>query len=79
MHTVNMHEAKSNLSKLVEEALAGEEVVIARAGNPVVRLLPIQRDTRPREPGRLKGQVRIAPDFDATPEEVIRTFEGDTP
>ena len=76
MKTVNMHEAKSRLSSLVEEALAGEEVIIARAGKPVVKLVPVSYDRRPRTPGRWKGKVRIAPDFDKTPEEVIRLFEG---
>jgi prevent-host-death family protein len=74
---INMHEAKSKLSKLVEKALAGEEVTIARAGKPVVKLVPIERDTRSRKPGRYKGKIRIAPDFDETPEAVIQAFEGD--
>jgi prevent-host-death family protein len=77
MPIVNMHEAKSNLSKLIDEALAGEEVIIARAGTPVVRLLPVQRDTQARHPGRFKGRVHMAPDFDATREEIIRAFEGE--
>ena len=76
MHTVNMHEAKTKLSSLVEEAVAGEEVVIAKAGMPMVRLVPVQRDTRPRKPGRFKGKISIAADFDHTPEEVIEAFEG---
>ena len=76
MHQVNMHEAKSKLSSLVEEALAGEEVVIARAGKPAVRLVPVSREPGRRVPGRLKGQITIAPDFDQTPEEVIADFEG---
>ena len=76
MKTVNMHEAKSRLSSLVEKALAGEEVIIARAGKPVVKLVPVSYSHRPRTPGRWKGKVRIAPDFDETPEEVIRLFEG---
>jgi len=77
MPMVNMHEAKTHLSKLVAEALQGEDVVIARAGTPLVRLVPLQKKPRPRRPGRLKGAIRIAPDFDRTPEEVIRDFEGE--
>ncbi len=77
MLTVNMHDAKTTLSKLVEKALAGEEVVIAKAGIPLVTLVPIQRNETPRKPGRFKGQIVMAPDFDKTPEEVISAFEGD--
>ena len=77
MHTVNMHEAKTKLSSLVEEALRGEEVVIARAGKPLVRLVPFQPEKKPRKPGRLKGKIKLASDFDLTPGEVIDAFEGD--
>lgn len=58
-----MHEAKSTLSRLVEEAEAGEEILIARAGKPVVRLVPVRQ--RKRRLGRWKGRVRMSPDFDA--------------
>ncbi len=75
MVTVNMHEAKTRLSNLVEQALEGKDVVIARAGTPLVRLVPVGRAVATRQPGRFKGKVRIAPDFDQTPEEVIRAFE----
>ena len=77
MRTVNMHEAKTKLSSLVEAALSGEEVVIARAGTPLVKLVPVGRDARPRKPGRFKGMIRMAPDFDQTPEAIIAAFEGD--
>jgi prevent-host-death family protein len=60
---VNMHEAKSTLSRLVEEALAGEEILIARAGKPVVRLMAIKPSKR--RLGRWKGKVRMSGDFDA--------------
>ncbi len=76
MLTVNMHDAKSQLSKLVEQALSGEDVVIAKAGIPAVRLVPVQRNQAERKPGRFKGKVTLAPDFDETPEEVIAAFEG---
>ena len=73
---VNMHQAKTSLSRLVERALAGEEVVIARNGQPVVRLVPIEKKKRePRVPGRLKGKVWIGPDFEFTDEEITELFE----
>jgi prevent-host-death family protein len=77
MHTVNMHEAKTRLSILVKEALAGEEVIIARAGKPMVKLVPVNQDSGRRLPGRYKGQITVAADFDSTPEEVIAAFEGE--
>jgi prevent-host-death family protein len=72
-----MHEAKTKLSSLVEAALAGEDVIIAKAGTPLVKLVPVRRDTRPRQPGRFKGMIRMAPDFDQTPEGIVAAFEGD--
>jgi len=77
MTTVNMHEAKSQLSSLVEKALAGEEVIIGKAGKPLVKLTPIVKDASPRKPGRFKGQIRIADDFDAVDEALISSFEGE--
>jgi prevent-host-death family protein len=74
---VNMHQAKSSLSRLVERALAGEDVVIARNGEPLVRLVPIPKQTRePRVPGRSKGRIWIAPDFDTMSEEELKDWEG---
>lgn len=74
--TVNMHQAKSTLSRLVERALAGEDVVIARNGEPLVRLVPVPKERKPRVPGRLKGKVWMAPDFDEMSEEELRDWEG---
>lgn len=74
--TVNMHEAKTTLSRLVELALAGEEVIIARDGRPLVKLVPIRASQEPRRPGRLRGRLRMAPDFDSTPDDLIDAFEG---
>jgi prevent-host-death family protein len=74
--TVNMHEAKTSLSRLVERALAGEEIVIARNGKPLVKLVPVATEKRPRVPGRLKGKVWMAPDFEFTDEEIEELFEG---
>jgi prevent-host-death family protein len=73
---VNMHQAKSSLSRLVERALAGEDVVIARNGEPLVRLVPIPKKGEPRVPGRSKGRVWIAPDFDEMSEEELKDWEG---
>jgi prevent-host-death family protein len=75
---VNMQQAKSSLSRLVERALAGEEVVIARNGEPLVQLVPVvkKQSREPRVPGRMKGQIWIAPDFDEMSEDEIKDWEG---
>jgi prevent-host-death family protein len=73
---VNMHQAKSSLSRLVERALAGEEVVIARNGRPLVQLVPVQKKRKPRVPGRGRGKIWISPDFEFTDEEITELFEG---
>ena len=72
---VNMHEAKSSLSRLVERALAGEEVVIARKGEPLVRLVPVSKEPKRRIPGRSKGKIWISPDFEFTEAEIEELFE----
>jgi prevent-host-death family protein len=59
MKPVNIHEAKTQLSKLVEAATEGEEVVLARAGKPVARIVPIRKGTGRRTPGALKGKIRF--------------------
>ncbi len=65
MTTVNVHEAKAQLSRLIERALAGEDVVIARRNKPLVRLVVV-REARPRrELGTSRGKIRMADDFDA--------------
>jgi prevent-host-death family protein len=75
--TVSLYEAKTHLSRLIERAAAGEEIVIAKSGRPRARLVPLE-DTRARRvPGRGKGQWRVRKDFDAPlPDEVTRGFEG---
>jgi prevent-host-death family protein len=74
---VNMHAAKTQLSRLVDRALAGEEVVIARDGVPQVKLVPVEPRRPLRIPGRFANQgYWIAPDFDETPEWLIDDFEG---
>jgi prevent-host-death family protein len=74
---VNTHEAKTQLSKLLDRAAAGEEVIIARAGRPVARLVPFREERGKRRPGRLRGQVWMSPDFDETSDELIRAFESE--
>ena len=78
MKVVNVHEAKSTLSRLIEEvARTGEPVVIARAGRPVVRLVPITAGPTKRELGTLRGKLVVKDDFDAPlPEELVDRFEG---
>lgn len=77
MKITNIHAAKTSLSKLIELALAGEEVIISKAGQPLVRLVPYTTSTEPRKPGDWAGQVKMADDFDVTPEEVINSFYGE--
>jgi prevent-host-death family protein len=72
---VNIHDAKTHFSKLVERVAQGEEIVIGRAGKPVARLVPYEPTHERRKPGAWKGKVKLAPDFDETPEELIAAFE----
>jgi prevent-host-death family protein len=73
---INLYEAKSQLSALVERAAQGEEIVIAKAGVPRARLVPMQARVR-RRPGGSKGRIWIAADFDAPlPRDVVEAFEG---
>jgi prevent-host-death family protein len=75
--TVNIYEAKTQLSKLVDQAAAGEEIIIARGGKPVARLSQLSDAARVIRFGVLKGQIMVAADFDAPlPDEVIAGFEG---
>jgi antitoxin (DNA-binding transcriptional repressor) of toxin-antitoxin stability system len=76
-NTVNIYEAKTQLSRLVDQAAAGEEIIIARGGKPVARLSQLVAPTRTICFGVLKGQIKVAADFDAPlPENVIAEFEG---
>ena len=75
MTKVNLYEAKTNLSELVERAAAGEEIVIAKAGKPRARLVPVGKVARKRRPGRARGRIRIAADFDAPlPDDIAEAF-----
>lgn len=74
---VNIHEAKTNLSRLVEEAANGAEIVIAKAGKPMAKLVPLRPSKTPIKFGVLKGKIWIADDFDAPlPDDLLDLFEG---
>mgnify|MGYP006271140917 CR=1 FL=1 len=68
MHTVTIHEAKAKLSRLIEEALSGQEVIIARRNTPLVRIVPLEQPGTRRRIGTAKGKITLAPDFDELPE-----------
>jgi prevent-host-death family protein len=77
MPTVNIHAAKSQLSRLLDAAVAGEEVIIARAGKPIARIVPIEPRREPRKLGILAGKLHVPDDFDdPLPEDIIADFEG---
>jgi prevent-host-death family protein len=72
---VNIYEAKSKFSKLINQAIAGEEIIIAKSGKPVAKLVPFEKPPRHRKPGSAKGKIIIADDFDAPlPEDLLREF-----
>lgn len=76
MESVNIHEAKTHLSRLLERVSNGEEIVIARSGRPVARLVPFSE--APRRPGSLRGKIQMTDDFDAPlPEPLARAFRGE--
>jgi prevent-host-death family protein len=76
MKSVTIHEAKTHLSRLLERVQGGEEIVIARNRTPVAKLVPLA--VEPRRPGRLRGRIRIAADFDAPlPDDVAAAFRGE--
>lgn len=78
---VNVHAAKTNLSELMAEAEAGADIVIARAGKPAVRLVPVKKKKAApvdRRPGQMKGKIWIGPNFDdPLPEEIMKAFRGE--
>jgi prevent-host-death family protein len=77
MATVNVHEAKTHLSRLLERVSAGEEIVIGRAGKPVAKLVPYTESDVPRKPGAWRGKVKIQPGFYEDDERLIGLFEGE--
>lgn len=77
MHIVNIHQAKTHLSKLVDAVQHGEEIIIAKAGKPAAKLVPITAIKPKRKPGALKGKIKIAKDFNAPlPDDILDGFEG---
>lgn len=76
-NVVNIHEAKTQLSRIVEEVAAGAEFVIAKAGKPMARLSPIDVLPKAKKLGGLKGKIRVPDDFNAPlPEDILAQFEG---
>lgn len=77
MHTVNIHEAKTHLSRLLEEVSKGKEIVIAKSGKPMAKLTGLSPARPVRKPGFLKGKIKIADNFDAPlPDDLLDEFEG---
>jgi prevent-host-death family protein len=77
MTIVNIHEAKTHLSRLVDEVAAGAEIIIAKAGKPMARLVPIAAPIRKKHLGLLRGKVKVPDDFNAPlNDETLSTFEG---
>jgi prevent-host-death family protein len=77
--TVDVYEAKTHLSKLIDRAMAGEDVVISRSGRPMVRLVPVPARPDRRAPGSARGQIRMAPDFGELSDNVAAAFRGERP
>ncbi len=79
MKQVNIHEAKTHLSQLLSRALSGEEIVIAKAGKPMVRLVPVEEPLSDRVLGQDEGLFTVPEDFnEPLPEEILSAFEGGT-
>ena len=78
MTQVNIHEAKTHLSRLLEQVEAGEEVIISRSGRPIARLVAYRPLAKPRRPGGWRGKVRIAADFEGLPPEMQAAFRGES-
>lgn len=76
MKSVDIHEAKTQLARLIQQVSDGDEIVITRAGKPIARLVACAEPSVPRTPGCWRGQVQMADDFDETPEEIINSFYG---
>jgi len=77
MTKVNIHQAKTQFSRLVELAASGEEIIIAKAGKPVARLVSYTQKGTARRPGSMRGKIRIKKNFDAPlPKELLDAFEG---
>lgn len=76
MLMINIHQAKTQLSKLLEEVSLGKEVIIAKAGKPVARLTAFKEEIKPRQPGLWKGKIWISDDFNEEDKEINKLFYG---
>lgn len=75
---VNIHDAKTHFSKFINQALKGDEVIIARDGKPLIRLVPYTEEPQIRKGGQFQGLIQISDDFDAPlPQEILKQFYGD--
>lgn len=72
----NIHQAKTQLSKLLEEVSIGKEIIIAKAGKPIAKLTPFKEEKKPRKPGLWKGKIWVSDDFDEEDEEINNLFYG---
>lgn len=77
MQVINIHDAKTNLSKLIEKTSTGEEVIISKAGKPVAKLVAYKPKLKPRKPGLWKGKVWVSDDFDDEDPEINKLFYGE--
>lgn len=75
MHITNIHEAKTHLSRLIQQAMAGDDIVIAKAGEPLVRLTPVQNDMQPRQGGQWAGKFEFLADWDEADREIAIMLE----
>ena len=76
MEIFNVHDAKTHLSRLLDRVAQGEEIIIAKSGRPVAKL--VRMAVEPRRPGRLKGRIRVGPEFDEPlPDEILSVFRGE--
>ena len=77
MNRINIHQAKTQFSRLVERVASGEEIIIAKSGKPVARLVPYAPKRAVRRPGAMRGKIRIKKNFDEPlPKEILASFEG---
>jgi prevent-host-death family protein len=77
MGVFNVHDAKTHLSRILERVAQGEEIIIAKSGRPVAKLVRLA--VEPRKPGRLKGRIRVGADFDEPlPDEILAAFRGES-
>lgn len=76
MKLINIHSAKTHLSKLIDRALHGEEIIIGKAGKPVAKLTAYDLGGQPRKPGLLKGKIKIGRDFDDLPASLMKHFRS---